>query len=121
MGKGKIFMGLRRIFSAVSFWLIQEFCEICGFSLKNVIDGQPAAGLTAPFLRLTIIFSGWMVLQQIDHPGATGEAKLARALASPSGLASGTPLGRLINNCKTIKPEPRSRVLILPPGEEKEQ
>jgi hypothetical protein len=42
MGKGKIFMGLRRIFSAVSFWLIQEFCEICGFSLKNVIDGQLA-------------------------------------------------------------------------------
>jgi hypothetical protein len=41
-------------------------------------------------------------IAKIDHLGATGEAKLARALASPSGLASGTQLDRLINICKTI-------------------
>jgi hypothetical protein len=41
-------------------------------------------------------------LAKIYHPGATGQAKLACALASPSGFASGTLLCRLIINCKTI-------------------
>ena len=65
--------------------------------------------LFAPTISL---IPGIMLMQHliIRVPRAKAAFRgLARALASPLGLASGTPLSRLICICETISPERAAR------------